>query len=107
MLEVPRSVVLQQELPGAALESSGEGAQAVLHQMGIAKHLCALCIALVHSELKRVHPLALPYVYQRPKTHLPPRLFVSENPVGCSRSFFVRAALFFCPSKIRSFSKKT
>ena len=35
MLEVPRSVVLQQGLPEAALEGGG-GAQTILHQMGIA-----------------------------------------------------------------------
>ena len=35
MLEVPRGLVLQQGLPGAALEGEGGRAQAVLHQMGI------------------------------------------------------------------------
>ena len=36
MLELPRSVVLQQGLPATALESNGGWTQAVLHQMGIA-----------------------------------------------------------------------
>ena len=35
MLEVPRGLVLQQRLPGAALEGEGGRAQAALHQMGV------------------------------------------------------------------------
>ena len=35
MLSVPRGLVLQQGLPGAALENKGGRAQAVLHQMGM------------------------------------------------------------------------
>ena len=43
MLEVPRGVVLQQGLPGSALEGR-RGSQAALHQMGQKVEIEEFCI---------------------------------------------------------------